>query len=259
MNYVFRPSLRAAALFCSALFFFVSGSRAQYTDSQAIEDLGGPPEFAARRAELIAQVKTGYTLLFARNDIPESAHYREDNDFYYYTGVQDPGAILAMDNATGHIILFEPQQASRTAQVYGPNLLSQPEEAKRLGFPAVQPIGNLDMWLSNVLSAHPQVNLWLRLGFPDKADGARPEEFGHGIAFGKELRRCQIGWEVFVIGVCEFPGMIAAHLYHGSEVAKSQGNRSLAAEWKAQRGRESRSHRSRAPGHASIRNRSARV
>ena len=175
MNYVFRPSLRAAALFCAALLFFVSGSRAQYTDSQAIEDLGGPREFAARRAELIAQVKTGYTLLFARNDIPESAHYREDNDFYYYTGVQDPGAILAMDNATGHIILFEPQQAGRTAQVYGPNLLSQPEEAKRLGFPVVQPLGNLDMWLSDVLSAHPQVNLWLRLGFPDKADGARPE------------------------------------------------------------------------------------
>src|SRR5580692_12184411 len=154
---------------------FGTGARAQYTDWKAIEDLGGPQEFAARRAELMAQAKTGYTLLFARNDIPGAAHYREDNDFYYYTGVQDPGAVLAMDNSNGHIILFEPQQVGRTAQVYGPNLLSQPDEAKRLGFAAVQPVGNLDIWLSNVLSAHPQVNLWVRLGYPDKADGARPE------------------------------------------------------------------------------------
>jgi Xaa-Pro aminopeptidase len=175
MNNLFRLSVRAGVLVCGVLLCCVSGALAQYTDRQAIEDLGGPQEFAQRRAELMGQAKTGYTLLFARNEIPESAHYREDNDFYYYTGVQDPGAVLAMDNATGHTVLFEPQQAGETAQVYGPNLLSQPEEAKRLGFPIVQPIGNLDIWLSSVLSAHPQVNLWVRLGFPDKADGERPE------------------------------------------------------------------------------------
>jgi len=154
---------------------FSAGARAQYTDWKAIEDLGGPQEFAARRAELIAQAKTGYTLLFARSEIAEATHYREDNDFYYYTGVQDPGAVLAIDNVTGKIFLFEPQQAGRTAQVYGANLLSQPEEAKRLGFETVLPIGNLDLLLSTALSAHPQVDLWVRLGFPDKADGARSE------------------------------------------------------------------------------------
>ncbi len=164
--------LSFVALFCLC---FAAAASAQYTDRKAIEDLGGPQEFAARRAELMAQTKTGYTLLFARNDIPEAAHYREDNDFYYYTGVQDPGAVLAMDNATGKVTLFEPQQAGRTAQVYGANMLSQPDEAKRLGFPTVLPIGNLDIWLSYALSAHPQVDLWVRLGFPDKADGARGE------------------------------------------------------------------------------------
>ncbi|HEV8076637.1 MAG TPA: Xaa-Pro peptidase family protein [Candidatus Acidoferrum sp.] len=164
--------LTIVALLCLG---FGAAARAQYTDWKAIEDLGGPPEFAARRAELMAQVKTGYTLLFARNEIAEATHYREDNDFYYYTGVQDPGAVLALDNATGKIFLFEPQQAGRTAQVYGANLLSQPEEAKKLGFDTVLPIGNLDLLLSSALSAHPQVDLWVRLGFPDKADGARGE------------------------------------------------------------------------------------
>jgi len=164
-------------LFIVALLFLGLGAaaRAQYTDRQAIEDLGGPHEFALRRVDLMAKAKTGYTLLFARNEIAEAAHYREDNDFYYYTGVQDPGAVLVLDNASAKVILFEPQQVGRTAQTYGANLLSQPDEAKRLGFPVVQPIGNLDIWLSNALSAHPQVDVWIRMGFPDKADGARGE------------------------------------------------------------------------------------
>ena len=174
MKSLARRMVRASALFVLLILWGGADVRAQYTDRQAIEDLGGPQEFAARRAELNAQTKTGYTLLFARNEIAETAHYREDNDFYYYTGVQDPGAVLAIDNASGKATLFEPQQVGRTAQVYGGNLLSQPEEAKRLGF-AVQPIGNLDLWLSYALSAHPQVDLWVRLGYPDKADGARPE------------------------------------------------------------------------------------
>jgi Xaa-Pro aminopeptidase len=157
------------------LLCFAAAAQAQYTDWKAIEDLGGPQEFAQRRAELIAKAKTGYTLLFARNDIPEAAHYREDNDFYYYTGLQDPGAVLAMDNSTGKVTLFEPQQAGRTAQVYGPNLLSQPDQAKKLGLDTVLPIGNLDIFLSSVLSSHPDVDLWVRLDFPDKADGARSE------------------------------------------------------------------------------------
>jgi len=164
--------LMIVALLCLG---FGAAARAQYTDRQAIDDLGGPQEFAARRAELIAQAKTGYTLLFARNEIAEATHYREDNDFYYYTGVQDPGAVLVMDNATGKTYLFEPQQAGRTAQVYGANLLSQPEEAKKLGFENVLPIGNLDLLLSSLPGAHPQVDFWARLGFPDKADGARGE------------------------------------------------------------------------------------
>src|ERR1700760_3131798 len=95
---------------------------AQYTDTQAIADLGGAKAFEARRAELAKQCKTGWILLFARNEIPEATHYREDNDFYYYTGLQDPGAAMAIESATGKTYIFETQQDPRTAQVYGPNL-----------------------------------------------------------------------------------------------------------------------------------------
>jgi len=175
MNSQRRTAIRIAFL-AGFLVFLAVGARAQYTDRQALDDLGGPQEFTQRRTELAQQAKTGFTLLFARNEIPEATHYREDNDFYYFTGLQEPGAVLGINNATGHTFLFVPQQSGRTAQVYGPNLLSlPPEEAKKLGFDTVLPISVLDQMLPALLHSAAGGDLWVRLDFPDKADGARPE------------------------------------------------------------------------------------
>src|SRR5215467_2761028 len=108
---------------------------AQYTDIAAVNDLGGPQEFARRRTELAKQLKSGYLILFARQTLPEAVHYREDNDFFYYTGLSDPGAVMVIDCGKGSVMIFEPQQAPRTRQVYGANLLSlSEEERKKLGF-----------------------------------------------------------------------------------------------------------------------------
>jgi hypothetical protein len=152
---------------------------AQYTDRQAIDDLGGPAAFAARRAELAKQLKTGYTLLFARNEEPEAAHYREDNDFYYFTGLQDLGAIMVMDNEHGQTLIFEPEQSSGTTQYYGPNLLAlSGADRQTLGYQTVLPVSQFDEILSQILNGRgPGANsdLWIRLDFPDKADGARNE------------------------------------------------------------------------------------
>jgi len=149
-------------------------SLAQYTDPAYINDLGGPQEFARRRAELIKQVKTGYIILFARVTLPESNHYREDNDFFYYTGISDPGAVMIVDVAKQNTVIFEPEQSARAKQVYGPNLLAlTPEQREKLGYKTVLPAATLDTMLSFALGS--ETDLWLRLTFPDKADGARGE------------------------------------------------------------------------------------
>ncbi len=169
INYYLAFAMGAGLLMAPAV-------RAQYTDKTAMEDLGGAKAFAERRANLAKQLKTGHTILFARNEIPEAAHYREDNDFYYLTGLQEPGAVLLMDNTNGNVMLFDPRQSGRTAQVYGKNLSSlEPADRQALGFPIVLPVGDLDTFLSYMLSGHQDAVLWLRLGFPDKADGARGE------------------------------------------------------------------------------------
>src|SRR3954468_10139494 len=143
---------------------------------QAITDLGGPQEFARRRAELAKQLKTGYTLLFARINEPEASPYREDNDFYYFTGLQDQAAVMLMNNANGEVTIFEPAQHPRVKQVYGPNLLgSTPQEQKALGFTQVLADDLLDRALARVYGSPNAPDLWVRLGFADKADGARAE------------------------------------------------------------------------------------
>jgi Xaa-Pro aminopeptidase len=160
------------------LFLFLASlfANAQYTDRQAMNDLGGPQEFAARRAELAQKLKTGYVLLFAKTQEPPATHYREDNDFYYYTGLSDPGAILFMNVAKQTVVIVEPQQSPREIQVYGANLLSMSkDEQKALGYPIVMPLTSLDSTLSFLFGSGVNNDLWVRLGFADKPDGARFE------------------------------------------------------------------------------------
>lgn len=160
-----------------AIFIFFSlASFAQYTDRDAIAHLGGPQEFARRRLELQKDLKTGWTLLFARINEPEGNNYREDNDFYYFTGLQDQGAVLLMNNENGTTMVFEPQQTPREKQVYGPNLLGLDDAGRaELGYKRVMPVADLELFLARVFGQATPPDLWVRLGFADKVDGARSE------------------------------------------------------------------------------------
>lgn len=172
-NLLARLSL-ISCLLSLPVFITATPAHAQYTDRLAIADLGGPQEFERRRHVAMEQVKDGVLLMFARQVEPEAEHYREDNDFYYLTGIADPGAVLLVNGKTGRTILFEPAQSPRKKQVYGANVLSlSNEDQEKLGFYFVLPLTDLDATLANVLSSG--TALWLRLDYPDKADGARPE------------------------------------------------------------------------------------
>ena len=171
------PTPRGLLRVTAALIFLVCSVVpvfAQYTDMKVFDDLGGAQEFARRRAELGKQLKDGTLVLFARKHDPEANHYREDNDFFYYTGLSEPGAVLVMGAKSGQTMIFEPQQSANTKRVYGANLLSLDAAARqKLGYQAVLPLTDLDVILGFLLADGG--DLWLRLGFPDKADGMRGE------------------------------------------------------------------------------------
>jgi len=170
--------LRLAILLC-VLGFMSACTFAQYTDRAAIDDLGGPKTFADRRAALAKEVKTGRVILFARMEEPEDSHYREDNDFYYYTGIQDPGAILVINAESGATALLEPAMPPGRVQFMGANVLAlKPEQQKELGFERVIPVADMDSFLGYALQGAPGSDVWVRLGYADQATLARTEIAG---------------------------------------------------------------------------------
>jgi Xaa-Pro aminopeptidase len=146
----------------------------QYTDLAELQAHGGPQEFARRQKELAQRVQKGYVLLFARTQTPESAHYREDNDFFYFTGMADPGAVLLIDTRTGEMTLFEPEQSESMRRTYGANVLSLPAaERAKVTLAAVRSTSTLESTLS-MLALEGDPDLWVRI-MPDMADRARME------------------------------------------------------------------------------------
>ncbi len=162
-----------------AMAIVCAGAAAQYTDRAAIDDLGGPKTFADRRATLAKEIKKGRVILFARIEEPEDSHYREDNDFYYFTGIQDPGAVLVIEAESGQMVLFEPAIPPGRAQFMGANVLAlKPEQQKELGFDHVMPVSDLDQALGYALQGAPGSDVWVRLGYADQATLARTEIAG---------------------------------------------------------------------------------
>src|SRR5262249_48308616 len=164
------------ALVGCAAIFICTAAAAQYTDRAAIDDLGGPQAFAERRTALAKELKTGRVVLFAKADEPDDSHYREDNDFYYFTGLQDPGAVVVIEAETGKTTLFEPVMSPRRVQFMGANAIALSEDQqKELGYEAVFPITGIDAFLGSVLQGQPGSDVWVRLSFPDQTVLARTE------------------------------------------------------------------------------------
>ena len=105
-------------------------------------------EFMRRRAALMEQVKEGIIVFFG-NAIPQSgAHFRQDNDFYYFCGREDVNAILMMIPRTKQSILFLPQTSEREDRFHGINLLKDPDGKKKTGLSSIQPLDFFDEYLA---------------------------------------------------------------------------------------------------------------
>ena len=131
-------------------------------------------EFVRRRAALMERTKTGGIILFGDVDVPAGTHFRQDNDFFYFSGNEDLGAVLVLIPLAKETVLFLPEQSAREVMVDGPNLIRDPEAQSRTGFKDVLPLGFLDEFLARNMSRFQGV-LHLRLSPRDMMDGARSE------------------------------------------------------------------------------------
>jgi Xaa-Pro aminopeptidase len=146
---------------------------------------GFPPgEFAARRAALMDRLKDGAVILFGDAAAPAGSHFRQDNDFFYFTGNEDVGAILVMVPAAHASYLFLPPKTAREKTMEGGNLLDEPLAKGASGFADVFPSHFLDEFLARGLARFGG-RFHLRLSPRDTLDNARSET---GLFDGRRAR-----------------------------------------------------------------------
>lgn len=93
-------------------------------------DVFPPEEYAARRARVIAQIGEGVSVLQGAAERPAEAPFRQNNQFFYLTGVEVPRAILILDGRAKTSTLYL-ADSSRRARAWGP-LLEAGDDTVRL-------------------------------------------------------------------------------------------------------------------------------
>jgi Xaa-Pro aminopeptidase len=69
-----------------------------------------PDDFAKRRAKVMEQIGDGVAIMQGA-ELPEAfVKFRQDNNFYYLTGVEMPGAVLIIDGKAKTSLLFVPDK-----------------------------------------------------------------------------------------------------------------------------------------------------
>ena len=141
-------------------------------------------EFGARRKQLAATLKQGALVLFGATEATPGRRFRQDNDFYYLTGNESLNAALLLDAASGTSQLFLPAQDAVEVRYEGANWLQEPGAAKRYGFSAIRPIGELHDALARRRSVAGPGLLWTRLSERDEINSGR---YDAAIALGRRL------------------------------------------------------------------------
>ncbi len=133
-----------------------------------------PEEFGRRRAALMDEVKDGAVILFGDASLPAGAHFRQDNDFFYFAGNEDLGGVLVMLPASRSSYLFLPKRSAREIQYDGPGLLEDADARAKAGFADILSVGDLDEFLARNLG-RTAGRFHLRLSPRDTLDDARSE------------------------------------------------------------------------------------
>jgi Xaa-Pro aminopeptidase len=93
--------------------------------------------FAARRQALMKKIEKSVAVLEGAPDPRSYIAFRQDNNFYYLTGVEAPNALLLIDASQRHTILFLPPRNKDQEKWDGPRLFPGPEAAGQTGIDEV--------------------------------------------------------------------------------------------------------------------------
>jgi Xaa-Pro aminopeptidase len=136
----------------------------------------------ARREALIARIESGVAVLRSAeersadppdSDYPQDAAFRQDNDFFYLTGLETHSSLIvlvARSGSPGEAHLFLPRRDPQAERWTGPMLGPGPEAAALTGIPAerIHPSDSAPAIIRTLLGA--QGKLWSRHTSRDRRD-----------------------------------------------------------------------------------------
>ncbi len=131
-------------------------------------------EISGRQQRLMKMCQDGIIILFGDTEPAPGAHFRQDNDFFYLSAVNDANCILAMMPRSGKSYLFAPWQSDREIMVEGANLLRDKKAAAGKSFDRVYRLSFFDEFLARNLSRN-GAKMYIRLSHRDMVDNARWE------------------------------------------------------------------------------------
>lgn len=119
--------------------------------SQTMWKYFSPEDFEARRNKLMAQIGDGILVLQAA-ELPEAyVKFRQDNNFYYLTGVEIPDAVLIINGKSKESVLLVPDVISKDIKTEA--MIKPGEEAARqYRFSQVMSKTNFTMMLNKLAS-----------------------------------------------------------------------------------------------------------
>jgi Xaa-Pro aminopeptidase len=97
-------------------------------------------EFVARRAKLFEKIPDGLAVIFAEKGQFYPVKFRQAPDFYYLTGIEEPGAVLVLVGSSKSAFLFVPRRSEPQIRAEGPGIWQMDKREEFYGLTRVQPI-----------------------------------------------------------------------------------------------------------------------
>lgn len=133
-------------------------------------------EFAARRAKVFEKIGDSNAIVFANEEHPHAVRYREAPDFFYLTGIEEPGAVLVMIGRNKQAIIAAPKKPEWKLRSEGPGIRDIPDAAKVYGVDRIVSVEDLYGWYN--FSANGVKKIYVPLTPPDQLQYARDEVIG---------------------------------------------------------------------------------
>lgn len=133
-------------------------------------------EFAARRAKVFEKIGDSIAIVFANGEHPHAVKYREAPDFFYLTGIEEPGAMLILEGKEKRAFVAAPKKPDWKVRSEGPGIRDIKEAASIYGLASVVPLEAIYAAFNFMMRGAKK--LYVPLSPPDQLQYGRGEVIG---------------------------------------------------------------------------------